>query len=435
MKADPGCTRDPPKIKTVEIWTSAAVLNRPSGKDRYVYCVMPTCCEQAHDFADTGGGVLMGRHKKMTSAPSAPQNPSTTPTAAPTGAASGGAGQRPDDLDSVRPRRMTVRMLPDGARQRYEKLVATTGIRVPEGPFRGQALVCAAMLQARTRFVSDDVDRKAVRVIAHLLYDDALEWQEVDERRALTKDSVNRWLVRQAKRVSGRSVKTYEQILNTVGRQMYPQQFPEARVISGSRKKGQRAVAPGTAAELYSVVPSLNPGSAQMLLWVLDLVTGAGLRSSEIKDLRGSDFTVVHLGLGRDVVVVRIVSRWGKPRRVPVIDPAKGHRLLTRAREVGSGAFLPLTADGQLDRNILNRVNAVLKEQGFPTVDALGLRNRWLVDLASSPGVPAAALLSLAGVSDLRVLADQVEQLPTYKPLDLAQLLIDAEAGTQAGVA
>lgn len=377
----------------------------------------------------------MGRHKKMTSAPSAPQYPSTTPTAAPTGAASDGHGQRPSDLDSVRPRRMTVRMLPDGARQRYEKLVATTSIRVPDGLFRTESLVRSAIIQSSTPFVSEDVDRKSVRVIAHVLYDDALVTQVVDEWHALTRDRVNRWLLRETKRISGRSAKTYEQILARVGRLLYPQQFPEARVISGSRKKGQRAVAPGTGAELYSVVPSLNPGSAQMLLWVLDLVTGAGLRSSEIKDLRGSDFTVVHLGLGRDVVVARITGRWGKPRRVPVIDPAKGHRLLTRAREVGSGAFLPLTADGQLDRNVLNRVNTILKEQGFPTVDALGLRNRWLVDLACTPGIPAAALLSLAGVSDLRVLADQVEQLPTYKPLELAQLLIDAESGTQAGAA
>jgi hypothetical protein len=374
----------------------------------------------------------MGRHKKMSAALPAPSDLSTTPTAAsadalPAGAASGGVGQRPDDLGSVRPRRVTVRMLPDGVRQRYEKLVATTGIRVPEGPFREQSLKAASILQATTRFVSEDVDRTAVRIIARLLYDDALEWQDVDERRALARDSVNRWLLRQAKRISGRSAKTYEQVLHTVGRQMYPQQYPEPRPISGSRRKGQLAAAPGAAEELYAVVPSLNPGPAQMLLWVLDLITGAGLRSSEIKHLRGTDFTVMRLALGREIVVARITGRWGRPRRVPVIDPAKGHRLLTRAREVGSGSFLPLTAEGQLDRNIINRVNTILRGQGFPTVDARGLRNRWLVDLAVSPGIPAAALLRLAGVSDLRILADQAERLPAYGPEDLAMFLIDAE--------
>jgi hypothetical protein len=165
----------------------------------------------------------MGRHKKMSAALPAPPDLSTTPTVAsvdalPAGAASGGVEQRPDDLSSVRPRRATVRMLPDGVRQRYEQLVATTSIRVPEGPFREQALKAASILQAGTRFVSEDVDRKAVRIIARLLYDDALEWQDVDERRALARDSVNRWLLRQSKRISGRSAKTFEQVLHTVGR-------------------------------------------------------------------------------------------------------------------------------------------------------------------------------------------------------------------------
>ena len=365
----------------------------------------------------------MGRHKRMSSAVPALQDPRLAAEAT----VPAGSVPRPDDLDSVRPRRRTVRMLPDGIRQRYEKLVATTSIRVPEGPFREQSLKAASILQASTRFVSEDVDRKAVRIIARLLYDDALEWQGVDERRALARDSVNRWLLRQTKRISGRSAKTYEQVLHAVGRQMYPQQYPEPRPVSGSRKKGQCAAAPGAASELYGVVPSLNSGVARMLLWVLDLITGAGLRSSEIKDLRGTDFTVIRFGLGREIVVVRITGRWGKPRRVPVIDPAKGHRLLERAREVGSGSFLPLTADGQLDRNIINRVNENLREQGFPTVDARGLRNRWLVDLAVSSGIPAAALLRLAGVSDLRVLADQAENLPVYRPEDLAMFLIDAE--------
>lgn len=88
---------------------------------------------------------------------------------------------------------------------------------------------------------------------------------------------------------------------------------------------------------------------------------------------------------------------------------------------------MSLTANAQVDRNVVNRVNDALKGQGFPAMDARGLRNRWILDLAEQPGVPAAALLRLAGVGDLRVLADQVEQLPTYKPVDLAQLLIGAE--------
>lgn len=330
---------------------------------------------------------------------------------------------------------MTVRTLSDSERQRYEELVNTTGIQVPEGPFRAWAIERAAMIQARTPFNSAEVDRKGVRVIARCLYDDALQWQDVDEFRALTKESVNRWLLQQGRRVKPGSVKTYDQVLSRAGRVLYPQQFPVRTAVSGSRQKGRRASGRSAAEELYAVAPLLSPSMRLTCVLVLDLITGAGLRASEIKDLRGSDFTVVKVGPGHEVVVVRIKGRRGKTRSVPVIDPAKGHRLIQRAHEVGAGSFMPLTSNAQVDRNVVNRVNDALKGQGFPAMDARGLRNRWVLDLASQPGVPAAALLRLAGVGDLRVLADQVEQLPTYKPADLAQLLIDAEDDTQAGAA
>ncbi len=330
---------------------------------------------------------------------------------------------------------MTVRTLSDSERERYEELVNTTGIQVPEGPFRAWAIERAAMIQARTPFISAEVDRKGVRVIARCLYDDALQWQECDEFRAMTKDSVNGWLLRQAQRVKPGSVKTYDQVLSRAGRVLYPQQFPVRTAVSGSRQKGRRASGRSAAEELYAVAPLLSPSMRLTCVLVLDLITGAGLRASEIKDLRGNDFTVVRVGPGYEVVVVRIKGRWGKTRSVPVIDPAKGHRLIQRAHEVGAGSFMPLTANAQVDRNVVNRVNDALKGQSFPAMDARGLRNRWVLDLASQPGVPAAALLRLAGVGDLRVLADQVEQLPTYKPAVLAQLLIDAEDDTQAGAA
>lgn len=330
---------------------------------------------------------------------------------------------------------MTVRTLSDSERERYEELVNTTGIQVPEGPFRAWAIERAAMIQARTPFISAEVDRKAVRVIARCLYDDALQWQDVDEFRALTKESVNRWLLQQGRRVKPGSVKTYDQVLSRVGRVLYPQQFPVRTAVSGSRQKGRRAAGRSAAEELYAVAPLLSSSMRLIFILVLDLITGAGLRASEIKDLGGSDFTVVRVGPGHEVVVVKIKGRWGKTRSVPVIDPAKGHRLIQRAQEVGVGTFMPLTSNAKVDRNVVNRINSVLTGQGFPAMDARGLRNRWVLDLASQPGVPAAALLSLAGVGDLRVLADQVEQLPIYKPLDLAQLLIDAEAGTEVGAA
>lgn len=365
----------------------------------------------------------MGRHKKMLAAPKAPSGFVSESEVLSPASVSGTTGGAPS-----RPRRLTVRTLSESELQRYEQLVETTAIQVPHGPFRAPSLERASMVQARTLFISAEVDRKAVRVIARRLYEDALQWQDVDEFRALTKESVNRWLLQQSRRVKPSSVKTYDQVLARAGRILYPQQFPVRTPVSGSRQKGQRAADRGSAEELYALTPLLNPSLCQTFLLVLDLITGAGLRASEIKDLKGSDFTVVQVGLGHEVVIVRIKGRWGKSRSVPVIDPAKGHRLIQRAHEVGTGSFMPLTVNARVDRNAVNRVNSALNRLGLPAMDARGLRNRWVLDLACTPGVPASALLRLAGVGDLRVLADQVEQLPTYESADLARLLIDAEA-------
>ncbi|MGJ0184545.1 hypothetical protein [Corynebacterium glyciniphilum] len=365
----------------------------------------------------------MGRHKKMLAAPAAPSRPVSASEVLSPAAVSGFI-----DGTLSRPRRLTARTLSESERQRYEKLLETTAIQVPHGPFRAPSLERASMVQARSPFISAEVDRKAVRVIARCLYEDALQWQDVDEFRALTKESVNRWLLRQADRVKPSSVKTYDQVLSRAGRVLYPQQFPVRTAVSGSRQKGQRAADRGAAEELYALTPLLSPSLRQTFLLVLDLITGAGLRASEIKDLKGSDFTVVPVGPGHEVVIVRIKGRWGKSRSVPVMDPAKGHRLIQRAQEVGTGSFMPLTVNAQVDRNAVNRVNSALNRLGLPAMDARGLRNRWVLDLACTPGVPASALLRLAGVGDLRVLADQVEQLPTYNSADLAGLLIDAEA-------
>ncbi|AEK36720.1 hypothetical protein CVAR_1364 [Corynebacterium variabile DSM 44702] len=128
--------------------------------------------------------------------------------------------------------------------------------------------------------------------------------------------------------------------------------------------------------------------------------------------------------------MVKVTGRWGRIRWVPVIDEDKAARILARARQVGEGFFVPVMSTGEVDRNALNRINRVLKKRGFGVVDATGLRNRWLVDLACRPGIPAAVLMSVAGVGDLRILADQADSLPRYTPQQLARLFIAADEGT-----
>lgn len=373
----------------------------------------------------------MGRHKKM---------PSAAPaiTGAPVELNPGAPGQAELgrwDGQRYAPRapRVTREMLDEHQRVRYELLIATTTIKVADGPLKTQALESAAILQARCPFVSEEADRRGFRRLARYLYDDALDHGEhgqeaVDEWRALSKQRVNQWLSRRAQTSSRRSVKTYEQDLARAGRLIYPQQYPGPREHSAPRQKGQRAVATGTAEFLYSIAVSLSPTHARMLRWQLDLITGAGMRTGEIKDLRGHDVSVMRDG-DEERVVVRVTGRWGKVRWVPVIDEDKADRILTRARQVGEGWFVPVTSTGEVDRNALNRINRVLKKRGFGVVDAAGLRNRWLVDLACRPGIPAAALMSVAGVGDLRILADQADLLPCYTPQQLARLFIAADEG------
>lgn len=376
-----------------------------------------------------GAVVVMGRYKKMSAAVPTGEDspPGATAERSGHGTVDGWDGQQ------YQPRapRMRVEMLDEHQRARYDLLIATTTIKVAEGPLKEQALESAAILQARCPFVSETADRRGFRRLARYLYDDALDHGEdgqeaVDEWRALSKQHVNQWLSRKAQTSTRRSVKTYEQDLARAGRLIYPQQYPPPRGHSASRQKGQRAVVPGTAEFLYSIAVSLSPKHARMLRWQLDLITGAGMRTGEIKDLRGSDVSVMCDG-DDDLVVVRVPGRWGKVRWVPVVDPEKAARILARARQVGEGLFVPLTVNGEVDRNALNRINRVLKKRGFASVDAVGLRNRWLVDLACRPGIPAAALMSVAGVGDLRILADQADSLPKYTPQQLARLFTNAD--------
>jgi hypothetical protein len=386
---------------------------------------MPECAGQpcaeadaypAHLYpVDWGGESLMGRHKAM---------PAATPayTASPQG--NGGLGAAAEPAPS-RVRKLTRRTLPDGGAERLAAL-STVSIKGPDSPLKAVAVQRAALVWAHTSGTSDYQDRKAVRVVAQVLLEDALDSQIVDEERTLTSAGVERWLAKRRSKVTDRSIGTYRLILETAGRALYPQQFPPSRRSRPSvpRKKAPAAVPATQIEELYMIASALRESLRMRLLLVLDLITGAGLRPDEVREVLGTDVSLVTIGPGHDVVVVT-VRRYGViHRRVPVVNPAKGHRLITRAAEVGSAPLMPRTSSGQVSRNAVNRVGEELRKLGHFGFDAVGVRSRWIVDLAVQPGIPAAALLRLAGVGDLRVLADQADLLPDYSPQELAHLLL-----------
>jgi hypothetical protein len=106
-----------------------------------------------------------------------------------------------------------------------------------------------------------------------------------------------------------------------------------------------------------------------------------------------------------------------------VIDPAISARLLELSARVGSG--LVLTPDAEVaERNIANRVGEQLRDRGYPGLNFAALRNRWVLDLAER--IPAALLIQLADLVDVRVLADQREQLRRYKTRHIITLMMEA---------
>lgn len=354
----------------------------------------------------------MGRFTKMASA-EPPEEP-----------------QRPHGDDPVgvpdRIRRLTLTTLPD--RARYDRL-KNLSIAKPPGPLRSQAIQRAALVQAHTPPVARVPDEKTLRIVARFLYDEALTEGAVDEQRALTRAAVDQWLGKENS-FSVNSRRIYRHALYEAGRVLYPREFPARRARGGPRNRATPAARPGTAEELYATATAVPEVLRPRMLLILDLITGAGLRAQEIREITGSDVSAMRLGDGREIVVIRVRRRGKIDRVVPVICPRRGHRLLVRAAEVGTGTLYPLTSNGVVSKNAVSKVNDRLREYGFRGLDAVGLRNRWIMDLAVSPGVPAAAVLKLAGIGDLRGLADQAALLPAYRPEDLAEILREAQEGS-----
>lgn len=320
-----------------------------------------------------------------------------------------------------RVRRLTRRTLPDT--DRYLRL-REIGIQRPAGPLRSEAIDRAALVQAHTRAIDEVADAKAARIVARYLYDEALLFSSVDEERALTRAAVDRWLFRDDV-FSRRSQRTYRTILYAAGRVLYPHEFPEPHRQRGPRRKAVPAAKTSLEDELYAIAPSLRPMLRAQLLTILDLTTGAGLSSQEIRHLRGSDISPLELP-ERTVVQIAVRKRGVVSRVVPVVCPVRGHRLLARAREVGSGFIFPIVGE-TMPRNAICHVAEELVEQGFPGFNAAALRNRWVVKLASDPGVPAAMLMKMAGIADLRVLHDLEADLPKFSPEDEAKALLRSE--------
>ena len=128
-------------------------------------------------------------------------------------------------------------------------------------------------------------------------------------------------------------------------------------------------------------------------------------------------------GTGRDAfVTVTLPNLAGGSRVIPVADPGIARRLMVRARQVGPDKLL-LTGGDEWEKNAVNRVAEAMVRLGHAGVNLAALRNTWILRL--SERIPAALLMQLADVVDIRVLSDQRSLLRRY---DLSESIHILEA-------
>jgi hypothetical protein len=271
------------------------------------------------------------------------------------------------------------------------------------------AVEAAARLWCMKPGEAAEADRKAVGQVARFLVWAAFG-DIVDEGRAFTRANVNEYLAVKAT-TSESSARQQRYVLYAIGRQLHPHEFPPARGMSVPRRKRLLAASRTEIAKLQAIIPGLPTMMALRTQALLDLASGAGARPGDFKTLRGTAITSIAID-GQAIAVVTLPNHLGGVRQIPVVDPKVSARLLALSARVGTGLVLAPKAT-KAERNIVNRINSDLRRYGHPTTDPIALRHRWILDLAQT--APAALLLQLADVGDLRVLVDQRPLLPTYK--------------------
>lgn len=278
----------------------------------------------------------------------------------------------------------------------HQRVAMLRGVRpqLGEGQRAAEALELAALVWACVP--ARPSDRDSVSLLAHCLFDDGTVHGNVDVCRALVPDNVERWLGQRAERETTGSVRRDRTMLRAAGRVVHPQQYAPPRSRHGQVAVRVRSVAAATDREvrrLYAVSRLVSDGLARRMLIVLDLVTGAGARPAEIRDFRGTDV----IDCGRGQIAVRLVSRFGASRVVPIVGELKAQRLQQLSILHGPAPFLT----GSL-RNRVNRVQEDLARAGFAEqLNVTALRSWWILKVAEAP-VSLAMLYSLCDTKDFR---------------------------------
>lgn len=305
---------------------------------------------------------------------------------------------------------------------RYDRLCSFR-IRKPNLDLAGEAIKASAHVWSCTEKKSDKRDADAVKFLANYLYDEALFDGHVDPRRALGRAAVDSWLA--AAKHKPTSARTYKSVLHTAGRVINPGSFPPVLNYSKPRSQPVAPASPELIREMYANCASLPEVHKLRTQLILDLAYGAGMRSSEILDLRGSDVTEKTLETGETVALIRVHRKGKVDRVVPMICPVRSRRLLERARQVGRAYFLPTPSGQRPHTSTIGNAFGYLRERGFASTSVEALRASWMLDMVNST-LPTAAVARLCGKSLFRSLEYHAEHLAVIEPERLAELLLRA---------
>lgn len=293
--------------------------------------------------------------------------------------------------------------------ERYERLKKKT-IREANHRFAKPAVETARRLVSRSAPCMARTDGERLSVAARYLVFEAERVGEFNYRTAFRRVNVNRYLDVMDPRWTPGSRKQMRTFLYVVARVVHPNEYPPSWAPAEEKALRTRAISPEKVRRLYIVATALPAVHSRRVLLQLDLCYGAGARPGDLKELRGHDIGEDSWN-GEPVALVRLANRSGGFRTVPVADTDASRRLLAAAAERPDGYLM--TFDGStLGRNAANKAGEYLVRRGHEGFNTAELRHGWMLQLAQR--VPAALLMQLADVKDLRVLAQQQDLLPSY---------------------
>ena len=354
----------------------------------------------------------MGRHKSMK--PALETGPAATNRAT--------AVQPLPSGRTVSTRRAPRRKLQADSAARHEpsaRLVALLNYR-PRMKVSKAIIRAAAELVMQTPMISPTEDRSLMGVLCQLLkFDTDLHGGELDVRRALAPSGIDHYLgqVRGGRTAGGLNALRLR--LYRVGRLLDPLAFPEARLRLPRPKEAQAPDTDENVRRCYAKAETSSPALRRKMFFVLDLATGAGARSSEIRALRACDITRSEEDSA--IAIVSLRSETTKAvREVPVMDAEKSARLLTLAASA-TNPWAPLVPMGE--RGGVHQVQTELRKRSPGlSFSAVRLRHWWIVDL-SNKAVPSAMVYQLADLNDSHTIATLRRYMNSYQPSAAVELL------------